>query len=223
MNEAEWLTCGDPGPMVNSPLSQKSDRKLRLFACASCRMFWDALSGWQAAVLVAERFADGLATLEELEEAGLPPSHEAPTGLDYLLEPDAINAAYGVANGLATWAELQEQQGVRSERRVDYGPEEVRAAGERVGQAVRREQGDLLRDIVGNPFRPVNLDAAWLLPKVVMLAQSIYDERTFDRLPVLADALEEAGCDNTDILTHLRRDGPHVRGCWVVDLVLDKK
>jgi hypothetical protein len=87
MNESDWFTCGDPGPMVNSPLSQKSDRMLRLFACACCRMFWGALSGWQGAVIVAERFADGLATLEELEAAGLPPSHESPGGLDYLLDP----------------------------------------------------------------------------------------------------------------------------------------
>jgi hypothetical protein len=87
-------------------------------------------------VIVAERLADGLATLGELEEAGLPPSQEDPGRLDYLLDPDAINAAYGVANGLATWAELQERQRVRSERRADYGPEEVRAAGERAGQAV---------------------------------------------------------------------------------------
>ena len=223
MNEMEWLTCVDPGPMINSPLSQKSDRKLHLFACACCRKFWDALSGWQAAVIVAERFADSLATLEELEEAGLPPSHEAPTGLDYLLDPDAINAAYGVANGLATWAELQEQQRIRSERRADYGPEEVRAAGERAGQAVRREQADLLRDIVGNPFRPVNPDPVWLTPKAVRLAQTIYDDRAFDRMSVLADALEEAGCTNPDILAHCRSEGEHARGCWVVDALLGKE
>jgi hypothetical protein len=223
MNETEWLTCGDPRPMVNWPLGQKSKRKLRLFACACCRMFWHALSGWQGAVLVAERFADGLATLEELEVAGLPPSHEAPTGLSYLLEQDAINAAYGVANGLAIWAELQEQQRVRSERRADYGPEDIRAAGDRAGQAVRREQADLLRDVVGNPFHPVNLDPSWLTPKVVRLAHAIYDERAFDRLPFLVDALKEATCDNLDIFSHCPRQGPHVRGCWVVDLLLGQK
>jgi hypothetical protein len=101
MNESDWLTCCDPGLMVNSPLGRQSDCKLRLFACSCCRKYWGALGGWQGAVIVAERFADGLATLEELEEAGLPPSQESPGGLDYLLDPDAINAA---------WDELRERQ-----------------------------------------------------------------------------------------------------------------
>ena len=91
--------------------------------------------------------------------------------------------------------------------------------------AVRSEEGaqaDLLRDIIGNLFRPVSLDPAWLTPNVLELAQSIYDERAFDRMPVLADTLEEAGCDNADILNHCRGPGPHVRGDWVIDLVLGK-
>jgi hypothetical protein len=84
----------------------------------------------------------------------------------------------------------------------------------------------LLRDIVGLLlFRPVTIAPAWATwndATVVKLAQGIYDDRAFDRLPILADALDEAGCDNTDILAHCRRPGPHVRGCWVVDLLLGK-
>jgi hypothetical protein len=79
-----------------------------------------------------------------------------------------------------------------------------------------------LRDIFGNPFRPVTFDPRWLTATVVALATGIYAERAFDRMPILADALEEAGCDHADILAHCRGDGPHVRGCWVVDLVLGK-
>lgn len=79
----------------------------------------------------------------------------------------------------------------------------------------------ILRDIFNNPFRPIPLDHSWLTPKVVGLAQQIYDERAFDRLPSLADALEETGC-NPEILDHCRGPGPHVKGCWVVDLVLGK-
>jgi hypothetical protein len=79
-----------------------------------------------------------------------------------------------------------------------------------------------VRDIFGNPFRPVTADPQWLTPTVVTLAQTIYADRAFDRLPILADALEDAGCDEADILTHCRADEPHVRGCWVVDLVLGK-
>ncbi len=81
----------------------------------------------------------------------------------------------------------------------------------------------LVRDIIGNPFHPITLDPAWLTPKVVHLAQQIYDNRAFVRLPALADALEEAGCDNPEILNHCRGPGPHVRGCWVVDAVLGKE
>jgi hypothetical protein len=79
-----------------------------------------------------------------------------------------------------------------------------------------------LRDIFGNPFKPVSVDRAWLTSNVIGLAETIYADRAFDRLPILADALEDAGCDNADILNHCRQPGEHVRGCWVVDLVLGK-
>jgi hypothetical protein len=73
------------------------------------------------------------------------------------------------------------------------------------------------------PFRPVGLVPRWLTPTVKQLADSIYQERAFDRLPVLADALEEVGCDQPDILSHLRGGGEHCRGCWAVDLVVGKE
>ncbi|MBL8795193.1 MAG: hypothetical protein JNM56_14910 [Planctomycetia bacterium] len=84
-------------------------------------------------------------------------------------------------------------------------------------------QALLFRDLFGNPFRPVTVNPAWLTSAVVSLAQAIYDERAFDRLPILADALEDAGCDHADILNHCRQPGEHVRGCWVVDLLLAKE
>jgi hypothetical protein len=87
----------------------------------------------------------------------------------------------------------------------------------------RTAQTDVLRDIFGNPFRPVKLDPRWLTPDVVELARGIYDSRAFDRLPILADATQDAGCDNADILDHCRSDRPHVRGCWVIDLLLGKE
>jgi hypothetical protein len=73
------------------------------------------------------------------------------------------------------------------------------------------------------PFRPAAVRPDWLTETAVALARAIYEERAFDRLPILADALEDAGCDDADILAHCRGDGPHVRGCWVVDLVLGKE
>jgi len=88
----------------------------------------------------------------------------------------------------------------------------------------------ILHDIFGNPFRPTALDPAWRTPTVTALATAAYEDRHLpagmldaDRLAVLADALEEAGCDNADILDHCRDGGPHVRGCWVVDLLLGKR
>ena len=81
----------------------------------------------------------------------------------------------------------------------------------------------LLRCIFGNPFRPVAFAPHWRSETAVSLATGIYDERAFDRLPILADALEEAGCDNADVLAHCRGDGPHARGCWVVDGVLGRE
>ena len=89
-------------------------------------------------------------------------------------------------------------------------------------QAESAAQAHLLRDIVGNPFRQVRFVPNWRSPVVTTLADLIYAERVFDRMPILADALEEAGCDDPDILAHCRGDGPHVRGCWVVDLVLGR-
>jgi len=91
-------------------------------------------------------------------------------------------------------------------------------------------QAAIVKEIFGNPFRPIPLAPAWRTPTVTALAQAAYDERILpagtldpDRLAVLADALEEAGCDNDDILSHLRGPGPHVRGCWAVDLLLGKE
>jgi hypothetical protein len=90
----------------------------------------------------------------------------------------------------------------------------------------------ILRDIFGNPFRPITITPAiltWHDGTIPRLAQAIYEERqmlagTFDpaRMNILADALLDAGCDNEDIIQHCRSDKPHVRGCWAVDLILEK-
>jgi hypothetical protein len=96
---------------------------------------------------------------------------------------------------------------------------------EGVFSAERKAQAGLLRDILGNPFHPTAIDPgvrSWGDGTVVHLARSVYDDRAFDRLPILADALEEAGCTDTDLLTHCRGPGPHVRGCWPVDAILGK-
>jgi hypothetical protein len=79
-----------------------------------------------------------------------------------------------------------------------------------------------MRCIFGNPFRPVAFDPAWRTPNVTAIAQTIYEDRRFEDMPILADALEEAGCTSADILDHCRQPGEHARGCWLVDLILEK-
>jgi hypothetical protein len=85
------------------------------------------------------------------------------------------------------------------------------------------EQARLLRELFGNAFRPAAVDSSWLTPSVVQLAKAIYNEKTFDLMPVLADALEDAGCTNQDLLRHCRQQEQHIRGCWLVDVILGKK
>jgi hypothetical protein len=83
---------------------------------------------------------------------------------------------------------------------------------------------DILRDIFGNPFRPITFDPAWRTDTVLSLAGQMYESRDFGAMPILADALQDAGCDNEDVLNHCRdANATHVRGCWVVDLVLGKE
>ena len=104
---------------------------------------------------------------------------------------------------------------------------QLAAAALAEGAALRVPERDLvcavLRDIFGNPFRPVAFDPAWRTEHTAGIASKMYEERDFAGMPILADALEEAGCDNADILAHCRQPGPHVRGCWVVDLLLGKE
>ncbi len=90
-------------------------------------------------------------------------------------------------------------------------------------EAVHQMMIGLLHEIFGNPFHLVSLKPDWLTPTVKEMAQKIYDDRTFDKLLLLADELVKSGCTNQEILGHCRGSGPHVRGCWVVDGVLGKK
>jgi len=125
------------------------------------------------------------------------------------MEPsfDAVNAAFNSAAAKANRANLEVfEEGIWKS----------------VLSIEKEAQSKFFRDIFGNPFRPVKLDLTWLTPTVVKLAQQIYEDRAYDRLLLLADVLEEAGCDNTEILNHCRGPEPHVRGCWVVDPLLGK-
>jgi hypothetical protein len=116
------------------------------------------------------------------------------------------------------WARAENSGGAADAVMTAYGKIATKVADEE-----QLAQCQMLRDLFGNPFRSVALAPVWLTSRVVALAQAIHDERAFDRLPVLADALEEAGCHDEHILGHCRGPGPHVRGCWLVDLILGKQ
>ena len=119
-------------------------------------------------------------------------------------------------DGLATETELDE-----AIKAGDEVPHQVCLAA---WDSIRPQtQVQILHDLFGNPFRPVAIDPSWRMPAVVNLAETIYEHRAFDCLPLLAGALEEVGCRNAELLAHCRGPGPHVRGCWVVDLILGKE
>jgi len=223
MTEAEWLECADPQKMLTFLEGKARDRKLRLFAVACCRRVQDFL--WtehsNLAVLLAERHADGWANIDDLDTARL----QVENSLELYESEPVYDASYwacsrNIEDNVAkcAWYAVN-----CSTRQVDGDASDLDARCQEVMQEERAKQALLLYDIFGNPFRPVTISSTWQTPTVVSLAQAIYDERAFDRMPILADALEDAGCTNQDILDHCRQPGQHVRGCWVVDLLLAKE
>jgi hypothetical protein len=208
MDEAAWLACREPWQMLRYLSGKASDRKLLLFACACYRRVGHLYAHrWvRKLVEVTERFADRQTSWEELEAARSEARPALPR--DLAAVQDALDAAHRASDALA--------------RAV------VTAAPRLVGGVwanARADQAALLRDLFGNPFRPPTLDPSWLNANrgsAARIARAAYDEQRFGSLPVLADALEEAGCENEDILAHCRGPGFHARGCWVVDLLLMK-
>ena len=227
-SEDEWMSSTELVVMLDflSLTQQKrSDRKWRLFACACCRRIWRLLidDRCMRAVEVAERFADSGATEDDLQAA----RDEANAAeVEHVLLPHpvvshlrfraATFAAYRVSGQAAYSASC-------------YSQEAVEEAEGNANASEKLSQIHILRDIMGNPFNPVTIEPAWLTPAVTGLATAAYEERHLpsstldnDRLRVLADALEDAGCDNTAILNHCRSGTQHVRGCFVIDLLLGK-
>jgi hypothetical protein len=210
---------------------------LRLFAVACCRRIWPLITEahCREAVEIAERFADGLATAEAQEAAHKAAERvrqevedtEAPlfSGVAYAT---AHAASYTVHDKGTVW--LACRAAVNAACAAGHALSSQGASENEVAAATHAEfaaQTALVRDLFGNPLRPAPVPnpswLAWQDGAVVKLAQGIYADRAFDRLPILADALEEAGCDNADILAHYRQPGLHMRGCWALDLILGKE
>jgi hypothetical protein len=234
MDESKWLTGSEVSEMIRHLENQhrmhrtkKGQRRLRLFGCACCRLIWDVMTDERArqAVVLAERYADGEVGRAEMKE--FHPQHAKAFSrvLSISHKQTAADWAHAATislvypGGIGTTFSTQYAR-MAAECRGPGGPAYLPPSGPRTASAQR--QADLLRDVFGNPFRPVTVPASvlsWNDRAVPKLAQSVYQERAFDRLPVLADALEDAGCADADVLGHCRRPGEHVRGCWVVDLL----
>ena len=219
MNENDWLSGTDPRAMLVSLPGTASDRKLRLFEVACCRRIWHLIApeGYRNIVEAAERYADGLIGWDELRAAEQ--SAYDRSGLQG--EDSALWAATHTAGDCIETTPYHHDEDV-SYTHAALAAGHASDAFEETRHAERLAQCHLIRDIFGNPFRIVTLDPAWVTPEVVILARTIYDERGFDRMPEFADALEESGCSDDCIMNHCRGPGPHVRGCWVIDLVLGK-
>jgi hypothetical protein len=203
VNEADWLSSDDPDRMLQELRGRITDRQLRLFACACCRHLGSLLAQESlAAVVVIERYEDGMATWQELHDA--------------LASADEVEAGTTGPTRLAARAAAMAWSVTEHARSAA-----AHAAGN--SDAVRRRQAEILRDIVGNPFHPAPVDLAWLRwhgACVEELARALYQERRHADLPILADALEDAGCQHEVVLSHCRAGGDHVHGCWVLDALL---
>jgi hypothetical protein len=222
MTEAEWLVCTDPQLMLAFLGRKASDRKLRLFAVACCRAVWR----W----MTEEQFRRGVELMESHAETGIPEDKLES------LEQDLAEAHNALFNREPDWDEPDYLAASMAMDAVSYPPDI--AADMILAQyvhAVKLMSGEecvapilrqLLVELFGNPFRPSPsfppTVSAWNGATVIKFAQAIYDERRFADLPILADALEEAGSTDEAILSHCRQPGEHVRGCWVVDLLLGK-
>jgi hypothetical protein len=212
MTEQEWLDCIEPGPLLEFMTGIVSERKQLLVAAACFRHLAHLLPDPRQlqGIELLEKMADGTASPEAGRQVtrgvrlALPANREIPGGA-------GIDDPYYVA--LMLYRALNRSAAGHAIQAAD-------------GKQEQKHQACLFREIVGNPFRPMKVDPAWLTwndGTVVTLAQAIYDERRFADLPILADALQESGCTNLDFLAHCRQGGKHVRGCCAVDLLLGRE
>ena len=228
MTEIEWFDCTDPTPMLEFLRANEKimERRLRQFAIGCCCRVWHLMPNeGKQLIEVVERFAEGKLIRRQRDAA--------------VATFRAAHGRFGANTPILRAAYRCKNMSIDAFTANIVGENIAVAAGNAVGEiathsaicnaaysAERAGQATLIRCIFGNPFRPVTVNPGWLnwndgtIPRI---AQAIYEERAFDRMPILADALEDADCDNADILAHCRSEEPHNRGCWLVDLLLGKE
>jgi hypothetical protein len=239
---ATWLTATELRPMLSLLKGKARERKFKLFACACCRRIDHLLTDERSlrAIEVIEKFHDGLVTRQtyNLAERTAKDSYDT---LNREVAADESTSGRPLPRSILLLAHMYGAQSVwmcyknsyfdvaqlccgalRGHGTAEVEEAESRSVGESIEVAERAAQADLLRDIFGNPFRPIIFESSWLTSTVIALAHQMYDSRDFSAMPILADALQDAGCENVDILDHCRGLGAHVLGCWVVDLILSK-
>jgi hypothetical protein len=217
MTEEEWLHGGELEVMLGYLRGKASLRKRRLFACACCRRVWSLIDDDRdhKAIESCEAMVDLRRITQAQLFAAIPLGRFRTTLTGSMLCGDA-SATANHAQALVWGPGYQERYNAGS---VFAAIAYAKAAGAAEGRAQCR----LLREIFGNPFRSAADDTAWRTTTVVQLAKVIYQDRQFEELSVLADALEEAGCADGDLVAHCREPGGHVRGCWALDWILGKK
>jgi hypothetical protein len=238
VTEAEWLACETPLAAVAEVAPRATDRKLRLFLCACCarvldgtpperRLFRGYYAGsfeqLQRALGVVEQFAEGEVGGLMLAQArrDAKDSEYVPASVDYGGETDFWREAGAVVAAAADEPDVAEV--LAACRRATLSQSAPAPGVDDGWDAVEaRWQTAILRDVFGNPFRPVEFSPNWRTETAVALATRVYAERDFSLMPILSDALQDAGCEDADVLGHCRGPGPHVRGCWVLDHVLGK-
>jgi hypothetical protein len=222
ISESVWLTTTDPNLLLLHLGGQASGRKLRLFICAFCRRHWPGLLDERSrrAVEAAESWADsppGVAERRLLLEVACAALRELQSTSNEFLARAAARAVASSSILRVETRDLVASQALFIQSASDDSD---------AFQHDKQLQCDLIREIFGNPFRPVQIATEllrWNDATVPRLARHIYDERRFEEIPILADALEDAGCTNRDILDHCRSPGPHVCGCWALDILLGRR
>jgi hypothetical protein len=229
MSMPDWLMTINPTPMLHYLDGRMSGRKMRLLVAGACLRINHLLPDrCRIAATALELYADSLISTEKYREAWGQAEIECrmcatdpPDATMYAAESVLIPSPPTTPSVESALSIAAMAYGTDAASRVS---EEVYDTAQELNRSfAAEEQAHLVRCLFGNPFTPVNLNSAWLTSTVLALAHGIYSEKAFDGMPILADALQDAGCDNEDILSHCRSDGSHVRGCWVVDLLLGKE
>src|SRR5262245_27794697 len=228
--ERDWFATGDPLAMLariypmRSPDSRDpQDRRSRLYLLACARRAWDRLP-WVCRTLVevGEMNADGQpvdARLQSAARAAADKLTDSASPAEVLAEAEEYLALGGRERSAGEVSPVPDPQTWKGLAYLVYFPfyPDLPPFGHVPAEL---HSVELVREVFGNPFRPVRFEPRWQTTTVRDLARGMYRARDFSGMPVLADALEDAGCVDPAVLAHCRREANHVRGCWVLDGLL---